>query len=42
MRHKITDGLIGFLVGIALMLTIIQIWGLSWIHILAPTWSPGL
>ncbi len=42
MRHKITDGLVGFLLGIALMLMIIQLWGLSWVQILAPSWKPGI
>ena len=28
--------------GIALMLMIIQIWGLSWVQILAPSWKPGI
>ncbi len=42
LRHKITDGLVGFLLGIAFMLARIQIWGLSWVRLLAPSWKPGI
>jgi hypothetical protein len=42
MRHKYTDGLVGFLLGVAFMLALIQIWGLNWVRILAPSWKPGL
>ena len=41
-RHKLTDGLVGFLLGVAFMLAMIQIWGLTWVRFLAPSWKPGL
>jgi len=41
-RHKLTDGLVGFLLGVAFMLAMIQIWGLTWVRFLAPSWKPGI
>jgi len=41
-RHKLIDGLVGFLLGVAFMLAMIQIWGLTWVRFLAPSWKPGL
>lgn len=42
MKHPITDAMVGFLVGIAFMLVLIQVWGLTWLRLIAPGWSPGL
>lgn len=41
-RHKMTDGLVGFLLGVAFMLALIQIWGLTWVRFVAPSWKPGV
>lgn len=37
-----SDAATGFLLGIALMLVLIQVWGLAWVRLIAPGWTPGL
>ena len=39
--ERVADGVVGFLLGVAFMLVVIQIWGLSWVRFLAPSWKPG-
>jgi hypothetical protein len=41
-RHAIADAVTGFLLGVAFMLVLIQVWGLGWVRVIAPGWSPGL
>jgi hypothetical protein len=42
MRHPLSDAVTGFLLGIAFMLILIQMWGLTWVRVIAPGWSPGI
>jgi hypothetical protein len=42
MRHPLSDAVTGFLLGIAFMLVLIQVWGLSWVRLIAPGWTPGI
>lgn len=42
MRRAISDAVTGFLLGVAFMLILIQVWGLGWVRVIAPGWSPGL
>lgn len=42
MRHAISDAVTGFLLGIAFMLVLIQLWGLTWVRMIAPGWMPGI
>lgn len=42
MKHRIPDAMTGFLLGIAFMLVLIQVWGLTWVRLIAPGWTPGL
>jgi len=42
MSERVSDGVVGFLLGVAFMLILIQIWGLSWVRFLAPSWKPGV
>lgn len=42
MRHRFADAIVGFLLGIAFMLVLIQTWGLTWVRLIAPSWSPGV
>ena len=37
MSERVSDGVVGFLLGVAFMLILIQIWGLSWVRSLAPS-----
>jgi len=40
--ERVADAVVGFLLGVAFMLVLIQIWGLSWVRFLAPSWKPGI
>ncbi|MGI0149684.1 MAG: hypothetical protein ACREDF_09165 [Thermoplasmata archaeon] len=41
MRHPISDAMVGFLLGIAFILILLQVWGLTWLRLIALGWSPG-
>jgi len=41
-KQAIRNHFVGFLLGVAFTLVLIQLWGLAWVHLIAPNWGPGI